>query len=176
MQHKTITEINIGQLKLWDKNPRAINVDRFDELKHRIERDGFNDVLKVAADGKTVIGGNMRLRALKELGHDTVQVLLTEAKTDQEIFRVALSDNEEFGYYDTGALSELALTLDIPELELRTFELHVDKPKTLIDVMSELMPTEDDETKPKEGMTIECENCGAKLDTMGNLKEDNIDG
>jgi hypothetical protein len=112
----------ITKLKLWEKNPRAISNERFDELKIRLQRQGLTKPLIVKPDG-TVIGGNMRLRALQDLGWPEVWVSIVDAKTDREMFDVALTDNEEFGYYDQQAVAELALELGYTPMELRAYEL-----------------------------------------------------
>lgn len=137
----------ISSLKLWDKNPRSIKTDRFNELKKSITELGFNDVLKITEDG-TVIGGNMRLRALEELGWQDVPVVVTNAKTDSEILRIALRDNEEFGYYEEEQVAELALAYLEP-LELETFELHLGKP-TKLNLLTDKFGPEVEEDEPPE--------------------------
>ena len=104
MKLNPIKRMKVNDLQEWGKNPRKIQDYKFEELKRRIQDIGFNDILKVAADGKTVIGGNHRLRALKALGVDEVDVMLTEAKGEGEMLKIALSDNQEFAEYDTAAL------------------------------------------------------------------------
>lgn len=137
----------IADLKLWDKNPRSIKDDRFSELKKSIEELGFNDVLKITEDG-TVIGGNMRLRALQELGFTDVPVIVTDAKTDAEVLRVALRDNEEFGYYEEQQVAELALAYLDP-LELSSFELHLGKPTSLNLLMDKFGPEPVEDESPE---------------------------
>lgn len=125
------TTVSIDSLKLWDRNPRSIKTDRFAELKERLKRQGQIKPLLVAADGKTVIGGNMRLRAMQELGITEVWVSQTEATTDKEIFDLALTDNEEFGYYEKEQVIELALQLGLSPLELQSYELNLGRPISL---------------------------------------------
>jgi DNA modification methylase len=145
---KTVIETRqINSLKLWDKNPRSIKENRFNELKKSITELGFNDVLKITEDG-TVIGGNMRLRALQELGWTDVPVVVTTAKTDAEILRIALRDNEEFGYYEEEQVAELALAYLDP-LELETFELHLGKP-TKLNLLTDKFGPEIEEDEPPE--------------------------
>lgn len=140
-----IVQKKCSELELWDKNPRAIDDKRFAELKKSIEELGFNDVLKVAADGKTVIGGNMRLRALRDLGVETVNVVVTKAETPQDIFRIAMRDNEEFGYYEQEAVAELALKLGFEQTELDRYQLNLGKPSLLSDLVNQYQPEPEDE-------------------------------
>ena len=120
----------IDKLRLWDKNPRSIKSERFEELKARLQRQGQIKPVLITQDG-TVIGGNMRLRAMQALGIKEVWVSVTEATTDKEIFDLALTDNEEFGYYEKEQVIELALGLGLTQLELQSYELHLGKPTNL---------------------------------------------
>jgi len=143
------TTVSIDTLQLWDKNPRSINDDRFNELKVRLKRQGQVKPLLVAADGSTVIGGNMRLRAMQALGIEEVWISHTEAKTDKEIFDLALTDNEEFGYYEKEQLAELALALELTPLELQSYELNLGKTTTLDLVLDEFQPTPEEDEVPE---------------------------
>ena len=57
----------IDKLQNWDKNPRSIKTQDFVRLKKQIEKLGQYKPLIITNDG-VVLGGNMRLRAYKELG------------------------------------------------------------------------------------------------------------
>lgn len=127
-QSKTVP---ISSLQLWERNPRSIKGDRFDQLKARLSRQGQIKPLLVARDGRTVIGGNMRLRAMQELGITDVWVSQTDAATDKDIFDLALTDNEEFGYYEREQLAELALELALTPLELQSYAVSLGEPTTL---------------------------------------------
>jgi len=143
------TTVSIDTLQLWDKNPRSIKDDRFNELKARLKRQGQVKPLLVAADGSTVIGGNMRLRAMQALGIEEVWVSQTGAKTDKDIFDLALTDNEEFGYYEKEQLAELALALELTPLELQSYELNLGKTTTLDLVLDEFQPTPEEDEVPE---------------------------
>jgi ParB-like chromosome segregation protein Spo0J len=146
----------IEKLQLWNKNPRAIKEDRFKELTARLERQGQIKPLLVTADG-TVIGGNMRLRAMQAMGIGEVWVSVTNAKTDKEMFDLALTDNEEFGYYDKDQLAELALSLELSPLELKSYELQLGKPTTLELVVDPPAPDDSEATLNEEyQVVVEC--------------------
>lgn len=129
--------VKVADLENWENNPRLIKDDRYQQLLDSINELGFNDVLKLAADGKTVIGGNMRLKALQELGIEQVQAIITDATTPEQIFKIAIRDNEAFGEYDRDQLVELAYSLEIPNLDLDTFMVHLDKPQSIADIIKE---------------------------------------
>ena len=139
----------LEDLKLWDKNPRSIKDDRFKELKARLSRQGQVKPLLVTKNG-TVIGGNMRLRAMTELHWDKVWVSVTEADTDKEIFDLALTDNEEFGYYEQEQLAELALSIGLSPLELKTYEVSLGETTTLDLVVDKFGPEEVEEDEVPE--------------------------
>ena len=141
--------VSIGSLELWQRNPRSIKEDRFKELKERLSRQGQIKPLLVAADGKTVIGGNMRLRAMQELGITEVWISQTEAKTDKEIFDLALTDNEEFGYYEQEQVAELALELGLSPLELKSYALSLGAPTTLDLVVDKFGPEVEEDEVPE---------------------------
>jgi len=56
----------VSALKVWDKNPKNISKKGFDRLLDEMKL-GQHSTLLVMPDG-TVLGGNQRLRAMKELG------------------------------------------------------------------------------------------------------------
>lgn len=138
---------SIERLKPWAKNPRSIKKDRFEELKSRLKRQGQIKPLLVTADG-TVIGGNMRLKAMQELGIKEVCVSVRPVKTDKEIFDEALTDNEEFGYYEDQAVAELALELGFGSLELERYELHLGQPTKLNLITERFGPEAEDDEPP----------------------------
>lgn len=157
----------VSELREWGKNQdiRSINKERYQELKKDVQERGFRDVLKVAADEVTVVGGNHRLKVLKELGIKEVTVLVTEAKTDKEIFTEAIRDNEQFAYYEDQQVAELALGLGFEPLELEKYELHLEEATKLsvtVDTISGLsVPgSEDEQGRLDEKKKVTCPECG----------------
>ena len=97
MEIKILREIEvfpIGKLYLYPDNPREIESSQFEKLKKSIQTYGFIDPLIVnkrehesfVGDERvpTVIGGNMRLRAAKELGIEEVPVAWVNVDKNQE--------------------------------------------------------------------------------------------
>lgn len=105
--------VPLKSLKPYERNPRRITKEAFDRLKNRISRLGYHQRIICQPDGG-VIGGHVRLRALKELGHKDVKVLIPNRALSDEEFREALiSDNGQFGEWDMDMLSA---DFDIGEL------------------------------------------------------------
>jgi len=109
---------NIKDLKEWDKNPRNIKEKDFKRLKNQIQKLGQYKPLLVNSGknwGKrgTVAGGNMRLKAYREMGIVDIWVSLIDPKTKEEFLEYALSDNDRAGYYDDDMLANLIPEFDI---------------------------------------------------------------
>lgn len=130
----------IGELRNWDKNPRGIKQDAFNQLKERIKRWGQFKPVVITPDGE-VIGGNMRLRAYKELGIEDIWVSVVEPKNEAEKIEIALSDNEELGYYEEDQLAELISTFK-NEINLGEYHIHLGKLSNLQDLLDQYQPTD----------------------------------
>ena len=125
--------MKVSSLREWDKNPRDISEEKFKALKKFIKKYGLITPLVVdGRDGRTVLGGNMRLRALKELGVREVEVEVVNPKNDAEALEIALLDNATFGKYSRGKLAKLlekyandidVVGIDIPEITVEVDDL-----------------------------------------------------
>lgn len=124
MQAKTIKlsdlHLNTGQIKDVPKNPRFIKDERYEALKKSIEDDPEMLQLRelVAYDNNgelVVILGNMRYRAMKELGYKDAPVKVLPPKTDARKLRAYIQkDNIAFGQNDWDLLGN---EWDIEELQ-----------------------------------------------------------
>ena len=105
-------ETNRGQIDGLPKNPRTIKDARFKALKKSIEDApemlNLRELLVYPHNGKfVVIGGNMRLRACKELGYKELPCKVIDENTPVEKLReYTIKDNIGFGADDWGALFE----------------------------------------------------------------------
>ena len=104
-----IVKVPIAKVVPWEKNPRTATEEDIDRLKAQIEKLGIYKPLLVFKDGGkyVVLGGNMRLRAYRELGIREVEVSIVKVKTEADVVAITLSDNDRAGYYDEEALAEL---------------------------------------------------------------------
>lgn len=110
MEHKLIW--SISKLKEWKDNPRSIKKKDFERLKRQIEKLGQYKPLLITPDG-LVIGGNMRLKAYRELGIKEIWVSVVEPKDKNEMMEYALSDNDRAGFYDADLLANISPEFDI---------------------------------------------------------------
>lgn len=103
---------NTGQIPGVPKNPRIIKDARFwalvDSLNALPEMLEARDIIVYPFDGNyIIIGGNMRVKACKELGWKTVPCcILREDTPTEKLRRIILADNYNAGEDDIEALSE----------------------------------------------------------------------
>ena len=120
---------NNGQIEGLPKNPRVIKDDKFKKLVKSIEENPemtyLREILVYPHNGKyVVIGGNMRLKAMKELGYkEAPGKVIPEDATVEQLKAYTIKDNSGFGEWDFDMLaSEWDLQLlencaiDLPEI------------------------------------------------------------
>jgi hypothetical protein len=97
-------ELNEGQLTGVPKNPRFIHDDKFADLKQSIKdspeflRANTLKVYPLKNGNYIVIGGNMRLRACKELQmHEVPCYVFPKSTTKKKLREYALKDNMAYG-------------------------------------------------------------------------------
>lgn len=119
--------VPIDSVSLYQDNPREIGKEQFEKLKKSITEFGFVEplVVNVRTDPSftekervpTVIGGNMRWRAAKDLGYKEVPV--TEVSLDKHreaILNIAL--NRISGKWDLEKLEKMVYELSSKDLNL----------------------------------------------------------
>lgn len=105
-------ELNDGQLDGLPKNPRTIKKDKFQKLKNNIEAYpemlAWRSLLVYPLDnGKyIIIGGNMRYRAMTELGHTEAPVFIIPKDTPVDRLQAyTIIDNNGFGDWEWDLLA-----------------------------------------------------------------------
>ena len=126
--------MKVSQIKSNPNNPRVIKDDRFRKLVKSIEE--FPKMMElrpmvVNADN-IVLGGNMRLKALKELGYTDIPdewIKRADELTEDETRRFIIADNVGFGEHDWEMLANEWDTqeledwgLDVPNIDLNEEE------------------------------------------------------
>ncbi len=82
-----IRQLKISELKPSEYNPRKWSEEQFQKLRESIEKFGIVDPLIVNAYGprqNIVIGGNMRLAVLRDLGYDDVPIVYVSLDETRE--------------------------------------------------------------------------------------------
>jgi ParB-like chromosome segregation protein Spo0J len=103
--------VKINEVKPNPKNPRLIKDEKFNKLVKSIQE--FPDMLNkrplivfTDTDGKyVVLGGNMRLKALKELNYKEVPIILADEWTEEQKAEFLIKDNVGFGEWDWDSLA-----------------------------------------------------------------------
>ncbi|MCZ8144881.1 ParB N-terminal domain-containing protein [Flavobacterium sp.] len=164
-----IQTIEINNLQTNPINPRQIDQGKFELLKKSLQ--DFPDMVDtrpiVVNKSYVVLGGNMRLKAMLELGYTTAKIIVVDwSEEKQKEFIV--KDNLNYGTWDWKVLSSEFDTdlltdfgLDIPNLEF--------SPELNPNFNSDQV-TEKDILRAEAGMSIEgkvaetieviCPNCG----------------
>jgi len=123
-------KVKISQIKSNPKNPRVIKDDKFQKLVKSIKE--FPEMLDkrplvcfTDTDGKyVVLGGNMRLKAAKEIGMKELPISLADDWTEEQKNEFLIKDNVGFGEWnwdelnsdwDTEKLQDWGL--DVPDME-----------------------------------------------------------
>ena len=138
--------VKITEVKTNAKNPRTIKDEKFRKLVKSIQ--DFPDMLNkrplivfTDVDGKyVVLGGNMRLKACKEIGLKEIPVILADEWTEEQKAEFLIKDNVGFGEWDWDILTDewdtnnledwgLDLPVDLSIKELEAEEDNFDVPE-----------------------------------------------
>lgn len=141
----------LSELHEWTDNPREASKIDMDNLKWGLEKYGMMTPLLILDDG-TVIGGNHRLKVLKELGKTEAWVNVVHPKNEAEKLEIAMLDNQQTANWLTDKLAELINQykddIDIQRIKIET------KSESLEDILQQFAPEpEEDEfdaTPPEE--------------------------
>jgi DNA modification methylase len=144
--------IKLSTIKSNLNNPRVIKDDKFAKLVNSIKE--FPKMMElrpmVVNSDMVVLGGNMRLKALKEAGYKEVPdewVKSAESLTEEEQRRFIIADNVGFGEHDWDMLANEwdAVELEAWGLDIPSFETE------------EVLEAEEDDfdaTPPEEAITV----------------------
>jgi site-specific DNA-methyltransferase (adenine-specific) len=132
--------MNIEWVKTKDiipntENPRVIKDDKFKKLVQSIK--DFPEMLEirpiVVNSEMMILGGNMRLKAIQEIGIKEVPIIKAENLTEQQQREFLIKDNVGFGEWDWDALAndwdptELnEWGLDVPNMDVTELDAQED--------------------------------------------------
>ena len=146
---KSLLDNNEGQVPGLHPNPREIDNDNYERLKTQIqdypELIDYRALMVYPHNGRFVaIGGNMRLRALKELGYEKIPCFIIPEETEPEDLNAfQILDNVPFGKWD---FTKLAEGWDIDQL--KGFNINIPVPQSSLN-LGDFFDEGDDETKTK---------------------------
>jgi len=108
---KKMKLVKISEVKPNPKNPRVIKDGKFQKLVKSIQE--FPDMLNkrplvvfTDVDNKyVVLGGNMRLKACKEIGLKEIPIIVADEWTEEQKNEFLIKDNVGFGEWDWDSLA-----------------------------------------------------------------------
>lgn len=102
------TLAKVGDLKTNPNNPRVIKDDKFKQLVESIRK--FPKMMEirpiVVNSDMVVLGGNMRLKACKEIGLKEVPIIIADNLTESQQQEFIIKDNVGFGEWDWAELGK----------------------------------------------------------------------
>ena len=150
----------LDKLKENPVNPRTISKEKFEKLKNNIAK--FPKMLElrpiVYNKKNIVLGGNMRLKAIRELAVENKIKLKdsyfkkAESLTEEEQNQFIILDNQEFGDWDFDSLANLFDTNELLEWGFDPKEIGIFDPATF-----------DEQGKLDEKKKNKCPNCGTEF-------------
>lgn len=126
--------VDIGRIDEWADNSRQQGDGDIERVEQQIARLGqYKPLLVVEKENGRyeVIGGNARLKALKNLGIEKVWVMKLSPENEQEKIKIAISDNDRIGYYIPADVVNLVCPLDGIAIEL--YDLDFDSAGVYVD-------------------------------------------
>ena len=116
-----IEKRKVNELKYYPGNPRKIDKRMFEKLINSIKEFGNVEPLVINLNNE-VIGGNQRLRALRELGINEVDVVIVDLpKSKEKALNLAL--NKIQGEWDEDLLKSFIEGIEPIDLELTGFDI-----------------------------------------------------
>lgn len=126
-------EVNRGQIPGLPGNPRFIRDEKYKKLVNSLQENpemtALRELLVFEQSGKfVIIGGNMRYRAMKELGYKETICKIIPAGTPPEALKAyTIKDNAGFGEWDLDLLANEwdacqleGWGIDLPDIDLKT--------------------------------------------------------
>ena len=108
-------KIDINKIKVMEDNPRKISGFDFENLKESIKEFGFLEPLIVNQDN-ILIGGHQRLKALKELGYNEIDVVQVELDKEK-LRKLNLALNRIGGDWDYDKLNDFIKDMDYGKID-----------------------------------------------------------
>jgi DNA modification methylase len=112
----TIKTAKLNEIKPNKDNPRILRDEKFKKLKQSIQN--FPEMLElrevVVDENMIILGGNMRYRALQDLGIKEAQIKIVEGLSEEQKKEFIIKDNVGFGDWDWDLLAN---EWDTTELE-----------------------------------------------------------
>ena len=158
-----IKTVKLSEIKINPANPRTITDKEMAYLVKSLQE--FPDMMKlrevVVDENNLIIGGNMRFRALQQIGKKTCIIKIVKGLTPEQKREFIIRDNTTQGEWDFDALSSEWDSLPLIEWGL-------DIPKAWMG--SEPEEENQDEPEPEEPQIIICPKCSHEFSVLKEKK------
>jgi len=171
-----LVEMDIKDILPAPYNPRKITKEMLEQLKASIRDDGYLEPIVVNKRTGFVVGGNQRLKALKELGVKKVPVRLIDVDEDREK-TINIRLNKVEGEWDFPKLKELLVELDTGAINIEDTGFSFEQIENLIRDFQPLEPPDDifdSSGSGKLSLVIECESESELEDIAETLEANEI--
>lgn len=100
-------EIPLSKIKTNPNNPRFIKDEKYKSLLKSLQDfPEMKQIREIVTDENMIIlGGNMRFKAMKELGEKTAQVKIVSGLTEKKKQEFIVKDNQPYGSWDMDLLA-----------------------------------------------------------------------
>lgn len=136
-----IEQRNIADLINWEHNPRTVKKADMTRLKEQIKLLGMYKPLLINQEN-IVLGGNMRLQALRELGVETTLCSVVKTDNAAQMMDYALSDNDQIGVTDEQVLANYAKEHQMTNTQL--FAINSSPMKLVSTALKQFEPNKND--------------------------------
>lgn len=167
-----IRTMQIDEIEVDDYNPRkelTRDDPEYERLRKSLSEYGVVKPLVYNEETNTLIGGHQRIRILKDIGREEVEVSVVNLpKPKEKALNIMLNNENSMGSWDKFKLEDVVDDLDSSniDLDLTGFgEFHVESILTELNNGGDSeMPGEFDEITPQEEFDTQCPKCGFEFD------------
>ena len=155
-----IQSMKVSDLKFAPYNPRKIADKELAKLKRSISEFGYVEPIVWNKRTGFVVGGNQRLKILRELAIEEVDVVVVDLDDAKEkALNVAL--NKISGEWDFPKLKDLLTDIDTGDFDIELTGFDLDE---IADLISTVIDTDfsDIESNAEEKRVLICPRCGHK--------------
>jgi len=127
-----IKNVMIEKLKYAPYNPRRISDEVLNKLKRSIQEFGYIEPIVVNKRTMHVIGGNQRLKVLRQLDIKEVQAVIVDLDdTHEKALNIAL--NKINGEWDLGKLKDIFLEFENNEVDMDLTGFNLDEIENIVE-------------------------------------------
>jgi len=159
-----IIKKKISQLKPSPYNPRkdlTSDDPEYQKLKKSILEFDYIDPIIWNQKTNRVVGGNQRLKILKELGKEEVEVSVVDLEDDKEK-ALCIALNKISGEFDFPKLKDLLVEIDTGNIDMEITGFDESELKKMFDF--EGYSDSNFENKQKNQKLVTCPKCGAEFE------------